>query len=200
MKCQIIYTNKTGQFFLYALCFFLMFLLCFSFSSIVMAQDFDWGNLYNLQNLLYLDWAYDHNVYSWNGDYGMPRELTYPGDKGRSGFQSQAPVGVQVLSARSLHMLYTFWSSPSQYQSDQNYYSNYQNPYQSGLNPEIPPIPFYDKPYPHPTGFGSAIGPSPFSGKIYSHPTSPLPFSSSIGPSMFSGKTYRHPTSINLGW
>lgn len=202
MKCQIFYTKNMGKFPLYGLCFLLIFLLSLTFSSIVMAQTYNWGSP---QDFLYQDFVYNLDEYSWSSNLNIPGLTSFPGDQGRSGFQAQAPSGIQVLSARNKHILYSFWARPNNYQSDQNYYTNYQNPYQPGPNPfsQYPPLPFYGQPYWHTTEARSSIGPSMFYGETYwlglggyghSSAGGSSDANGSIGPSMFYGETYWHGT------
>jgi hypothetical protein len=219
MKRQNLCTNNTGKFCLYGLCFFLIFLLSLTFSSIVMAQGYDWGNS---QNLLNFDWVYDLDMYSWSNNLSTPSAPVFTSEQGRSGFQAQAPQGIQVLSARSKYTLYSFWSRPAQDQWVQSYYPIYQNPYQPSPYPmqtsspylKAPLMPFYDNIYWHPTASYSPIGPSMFYDEPYwiglgglgssfsigsSHATES---SGSIGPSMLYGEAYWHPGygGIGLEW
>lgn len=219
MKHQFLYTNNIGRFFLYGLCFFLVFLLSFTYSSIATAQDYNWGNL---QNLFNYNWDFDeYNMYSLNNNLGMPSAPVFTSNQGRSGFQAQAPQGIQVLSARSKHTLYSFWSRPAQNQFVQSYSPVSMNSYQPWTNTEQPsypypptPIkPFYNEPYWSPTISSSPIGPSMFHaepywtgqsaiwgmGSFYAGSTGSTESSSPIGPSMFYGEPYYHPGYGGMG-
>jgi hypothetical protein len=175
MKNQILYINNRGKYCLYGLCLFLIFLLSLTYSFNVTAQANYWDYLGNLPYFSNYNLVYDPTVYSLNIDSSTLMAPMFTSDQGRSGFQAQAPLGVQVLSARGRHMLYSFWARPDQDPFAPSYYQFYTDPYLPSTDPSNPPIPFIGKPYWHPTA-----------NKPYWHPTVNNP----IGPSMFHGKTY----------
>ncbi len=196
MKRQILYIKNRGKYCLYGLCFSLIFLLSLTYSAITMAQDSNWKNP---QILLNFDWVLDLDVYSLSNILGMPGTPVLAIDQGRSGFQAQAPEGIQVLSARSKHTLYSFWSRPAQEQLGQSYYPVYlnsyqQDPYQLSTYLQDPLAPFYDEIYWYPKVSSSTIGPTMFYAEPYWHPSAGIGPSSSgqIGPSMFYGDPYWH--------
>jgi hypothetical protein len=132
---------KTENIIKISLCCLLTFCLCLTLSSLGRANDF----------LDYMTWFYTYNVNPWDLNLNAPLTMIAP-LQGRLGIQSQAPIGVQVLSSRNRHVYYDFWAMA---------------------------IPSY-LPYQMSQGQSGPIGPKPYDDQVIWFPNAsskpPLPF------------------------